>query len=125
MTEAPPYQLPTIKPGTLLQGGWVVEVPLRNGPTGVELRCHHQDDPTRRAAIKIFRDTYPDAWRRFQREAHILTRVDHPTLLRAEVARLDASPPYLVLQLREGPRSANDPRAGGGAAGDAGAPDRA
>lgn len=92
-----------IKPGTLLPGGWVVELPLRSGPTGVELRCHHQDDPTRKAGIKLFRDTYPDAWRRFQREAHILTRIHHPTLLRAEVARLDATPPYLVLHLREGP----------------------
>lgn len=96
-------QPPGIKPGTLLPGGWVVEHPLRSGPTGVELRCHHQDDPTRRAGIKVFSDTYPDAWRRFQREAHILTRIHHPTLLRAEVARLDATPPYLVLHLREGP----------------------
>ena len=103
MTLVATAPAPTVKPGTLLQGGWVVEDTIRMGPTGVELRCHHQDDPMRRATVKVFQDTYPDAWRRFQREAHILTRTQHPNLVRAEAARLRTEPPYLVMQLRDGP----------------------
>ena len=105
MTQVAPMtpSQPGIRPGSLLDGGWVVESLLRAGPTGVAFRCHQADDPSRRTVIKVFHDTYPDAWRRFQREAHVLKRIRHPNLVQAETAQLRAKPPYLVLQLREGP----------------------
>ena len=92
-----------VRPGSLLEGSWVVETLLRSGPTGVAFRCHQASEPTRRATIKVFHDAYPEAWRRFQREAHILKRVRHPNLIQGETARLGADPPYIVLQLWEGP----------------------
>lgn len=94
---------PGVRPGTLLEGHWVVETLLRAGPAGVDLRCHHATDPTRRVVIKLFQDSDPDAWRRFQREASVLKRVRHPTLVHAETAQLRAEPPYMVLQPTEGP----------------------
>ncbi|MBX2801995.1 MAG: protein kinase [Myxococcales bacterium] len=97
------FSVSGIRPGTVLQGGWVVEMPLRAGPTGVAFRCFHDDDPMRRATIKVFVDTYAEGWRRFKREAHVLTRVRHPHLIRADSASLDAEPAYLVLQPWEGP----------------------
>lgn len=92
-----------LRAGTVLDGGWVVASALRAGPTGVEFRCHHATDPTRHAVVKVFQDTYPDAWRRFQREGHILKRVRHPHLVRVQTAQLRANPPFLVLQRGDGP----------------------
>lgn len=94
---------PGVRPGTLLEGHWVVEALLRASGAGVDVRCHHATDPTRRVVIKLFQDSDPDAWRRFQREASVLKRVRHPILVHAETAQLRADPPYLVLQPTDGP----------------------
>ncbi len=92
-----------VRSGTVFEGGWVVLAALRAGPTGVLLEAYQAGEPTRRAILKVFQDTYPGAWRRFQREAHVLKRIHHPNLVHATTARLKAEPPHLVLELRDGP----------------------
>ena len=54
-------------------------------------------------AIKHFAlNTDADTLRRFERESQIMTRIDHPNIVRVREVRLDAELPYIVMDYVEG-----------------------
>ena len=67
-----------------------------------------QDQPRRRVALKVLRPegATPDGRRRFEREAEVLARLDHPGIARVLVFGMTAGPgsprPYIAMDLVEG-----------------------
>ena len=91
-----------IAPGTAL-GAWIVERPLGRGGMGSVYRCSHRDLATLKAAVKVLEvGNMPTALERFRREAHLLTRLDHRSIVRVRDVALSGTPAYLVMDLVEG-----------------------
>ena len=80
-------------------GGWTVGGFHARGGMGLVLRGHDGDETTP-AAVKI--RSGPEGADRFKREADLLTRIDHPHVVRALGAGSDGECDYLVLEWVEG-----------------------
>jgi eukaryotic-like serine/threonine-protein kinase len=109
-----PERLPTLdmaavdgplQPGTSL-GGFLVLHAIGSGGMGV-VYAAQQDRPRRTVAIKVLRRGYrhPDILRRFEREAEMLGRLQHPGI--AQVFAFHpgdrSAPAHLVMELVAGP----------------------
>ena len=64
-------------------GNWFVEAEIGDGPNGPVYAARGYDDPTRRAAVKVFpAATDPAFLDRFAGELLALQRLDHPNIAR-------------------------------------------
>jgi eukaryotic-like serine/threonine-protein kinase len=89
--------------GDLLDDRYELRALLGSGGTATVYRAHDRD-LDRQVAIKVFGPTSelsdPD---RRRREARALATLRHPAIVAIFDARLEADPPYLVLEYVEGP----------------------
>jgi len=94
-----------LQPGTVL-GDYLVLHAIGSGGMGV-VYAAQQDRPRRTVAIKVLRRGYrhPDILKRFEREAEMLGRLQHPGIAHVfAFHRGDRSAPaYLVMELVTGP----------------------
>jgi serine/threonine-protein kinase len=91
-------------PESLPQDEFDVEGLIGKGSFGSVYSASRKSDG-RRVAIKVFRDTVPGsvAFRRLDREAVTSAQVGGPHVVELLDARLDYEPPFLVMELVEGP----------------------
>jgi serine/threonine-protein kinase len=90
-----------VQPGTRI-GSWEVVERLGTGGVAEVYRCR---DGRRQAAIKLLRASVEHdghVRKRLAREAEILTRLDHPGIVRIRHVELDAEPPWLEMELVDG-----------------------
>jgi len=99
------------EPGTSI-GEWIIEKQLGAGGMGSVHLCHHRDDPSNRAALKLLdaTPTISDAKTRFEREAEVLRNIDHPGI--ARFVDYVNDPPALVMEYVEGMTVSDMVRAG-------------
>ncbi|WP_405487712.1 serine/threonine-protein kinase [Nocardia sp. NBC_00511] len=85
--------------------GYVVERRIGAGGSGTVYAARHPRLP-RLAALKIFNrdevNTDADAWRRFQREADITARFDHPNIVSVYDRGVDAGRLWIAMQFVAG-----------------------
>jgi serine/threonine protein kinase len=108
-----PHDIPTmdpdadgpLDPGTRL-GEFLVLRAIGSGGMGV-VYAAQQDRPRRTVALKVLRRGLrrPDIQKRFEREAEVLGRLQHPGIAQIYAFRQGerAAPAYLVMELVEGP----------------------
>lgn len=88
-------------------GEFVVERPLGRGSTSVVYVAHFAADPQRRVALKLLSTRALEAGdrARFEREAQLLARLDHPHLIRVlgHGEAHDSAVLYLASRLVDGP----------------------
>jgi len=108
-----PHDIPAIdldadgplEPGTRL-GDFLVLRAIGSGGMGV-VYAAQQDRPRRPVALKVLRRglRVPDIQKRFEREAEVLGRLQHPGIAQIYAFRQSdrAAPAYLVMELVEGP----------------------
>jgi hypothetical protein len=87
-------------PGARL-GDYVLERELGRGGMGAVYVGRHATLGTRRA-VKVMLGARPTTLERFQREARVLAKVDHPHVVRIHSADAQGGLAYLVLDLVEG-----------------------
>ncbi len=91
--------------GTVLLDQFRIEEPIGSGGMGTVYRAH-QSSVGRDVAIKVLRPEYlenPDVLRRFEREATIAIRLDHPNLVRVFLTgQLPDGRLYIVMEYLEG-----------------------
>ena len=92
---------------------WVVDSILGQGGMGSVYRCHNQDVPGFQAAVKVLSLRDEKASGRLSREANILRKLDHPSIVKVWDYWLTTSPPYMVMDLVEGERLSAVIRRGG------------
>jgi eukaryotic-like serine/threonine-protein kinase len=88
-----------VQPGKRI-GRWEVLERLGTGGVAEVYRC--RDDGGRQAAIKLLRASVEHddhVRRRLAREAEILTRLDHPGIVKIRRVVLDAAPPWIEMEL--------------------------
>jgi serine/threonine protein kinase len=99
-----PQDFPLPENGSLV-GSWRVDRPTGSGSHGVVFRAVHKDRPSAGGyALKLALNAGDE---RFEREAHLLSRVSHPSVPRLEGRGIWRSPdgeayPYVVMQWVEG-----------------------
>lgn len=82
---------------------WIVDGPLGRGKAARVYRCHRPGDEERPAAIKVLSPTNdPEVLDRFEREARLLSRLEHPGIVRVRDFRIEGARPVLVMELLEG-----------------------
>jgi serine/threonine protein kinase len=84
--------------------GWTVVRTIARGGFGSVFEVSHPDG--RRAALKRLNGdllSSPDAIARFRREADVIARLRHPSIVDLIDAGVDDGRPYLVMELVEGP----------------------
>ena len=84
---------------------WVVAERLGKGGMGSVYRCHNADAVRIEAAIKVLDvevSEHDETRRRFVREAEILYRLDHPSIVAVRNIRMDSSPPFIEMEFVEG-----------------------
>jgi predicted Ser/Thr protein kinase len=84
---------------------WVVTERLGHGGMGSVYRCHNVDAPRIEAAIKVLGSTAKaseEGRKRFVREAEILYRVKHPSVVAVRNIRLGADPPFIEMEFVDG-----------------------
>src|SRR5262249_40515935 len=89
------------RPGQIVAGRWVLERELGRGGMGVVWRASDRVTD-QRVAVKLLKALSPDRLRRFQREARIGARLDHPNIVRMLDVADDADAPVLIMELLEG-----------------------
>ena len=89
----------TLRPGQPL-GEWVLDEELGRGANGSVWRAHHKALP-RLAAVKVPHDQGVTA--RLAREGKLLERIESPHVVGLLGLDPDHEPPYLVMELVEGP----------------------
>lgn len=91
-----------MKPGDEI-GSWVVEDRLGAGGMGSVYRCHNKHAPAIKAALKVLTTgASAGTARRFQREAEVLAKLDHPAIVRVRDFQVHEGRPFLVMSLIEG-----------------------
>jgi len=86
-------------------GSWIVQDRIGSGSHGVVFRVVHAERPDVGSfALKLAKEPSDE---RFEREAHLLSRIDHPSVPRLEDKGIWTSPrghryPYIVMQWVEG-----------------------
>jgi len=86
-------------------GSWLVQERVGSGSHGVVFRVVHADRPDADSfALKLAKEPSDE---RFERETHLLSRIDHPSVPRLEDKGIWTSPrghryPYIVMQWVEG-----------------------
>ncbi|HZI10547.1 MAG TPA: protein kinase, partial [Myxococcus sp.] len=86
-------------------GSWIVQERIGSGSHGVVFRVVHAERPDAGSfALKLAKEPSDE---RFEREAHLLSRIDHPSVPRLEDKGTWTSPrgqryPYIVMQWVEG-----------------------
>ena len=84
---------------------WRVDQVLSRGEHASVLACHNQHAPRIRAALKTpagEAHSDPELRRQFQREAQLLSQLDHPHVIQVRNARLDHTPPFIEMPFIEG-----------------------
>lgn len=84
---------------------WVVEAALGAGGMGSVYRCHNHRATRILAAVKVLDSAlrkFPEAEKRFVREADILGQLDHPNIVRVRNVRTDCDPPFLEMEFVAG-----------------------
>jgi len=84
---------------------WVVEAALGSGGMGSVYRCHNHRATRILAAVKVLDSAlrkFPEAEKRFVREADILGQLDHPNIVHVRNVRTDGDPPYLEMEFVAG-----------------------
>ncbi len=101
LAAAPPDRL--LPPGTRL-GAFTIREVLGAGSSGVAYIAR-QATPARDVALKVLRRSLgPAAQRRFELEAEVLARLDHPGIARVYASQgpHDEAPAYIAMELVEG-----------------------
>jgi len=83
-------------------GRWTIDGTLGVGASATVYRCHRVDAPEPTFALKVPRTAHPDWEARFAREIDLLSRLDHPNIVRL----VDVAPPgetWFVQELVDGP----------------------
>ena len=98
----PPWEEPALPPGTVV-GGYTLERVLGEGGMGV-VYVARQDRPRRTVALKVIRPalTTPAMLRRFETEAEILGRLQHPGIAQIYEAGIADGRPFLAMELVDG-----------------------
>lgn len=86
---------PDLSPGEVLANRYRVQAELGAGGMGKVYRCHDLR-LNRTVAIKTLRETTPDGYRRFEREARIVATLEHPGIVRLFDIGNHGRMPYLV-----------------------------
>ncbi len=82
---------------------WIIDGPLGRGKAARVYCCHRPGQLAPTAAIKVLSPTNdPEVLSRFEREARLLSRLEHPGIVRIQDFRVDGSRPVLVMELLEG-----------------------
>ena len=81
---------------------WVLDALLGQGTVGEVYACHHVKNPEERAALKRLVTPTPDAVTRLRREAAVLERLQHPSIVDVRELHQDGSELWLILELLEG-----------------------
>ncbi|MGW4530231.1 serine/threonine-protein kinase [Nocardia sp. NPDC004340] len=93
------------KPGEEI-AGYVIERWIGAGGSGTVYAAHHPRLP-RLAALKVFNrdevDADTEGWRRFEREADITARFDHPNIVSVYDRGMDAGRLWIAMQFVAGP----------------------
>ncbi len=92
-----------LAPGTVVDDFTICQV-LGAGAAGVAYIAR-QESPPRDVALKVLRGRCgPDAARRFELEAEVLARLDHPGIARVFASRAahDTTPAYIAMELVDG-----------------------
>ncbi len=95
-----PKSLGLLGPGMRLSS-YRIERSLGEGGMGV-VYLAEQDNPRREVALKVLRVSSPSMLRRFQREAQLLGRLQHPGICQIFEAGIDAGIPFLAMELIDG-----------------------
>lgn len=91
--------------GHVVDGKYRIEGKLGHGAMGSVYRAR-QLALSRSVALKLLRPGAAHAWsgrKRFAREADLLARLRHPNLVQVYDIELEAEPPYIAMELVEGP----------------------
>src|SRR5258706_15576963 len=83
-------------------GPWVIEERLGAGAFGAVYSAHHAQYPGMRRAVKHLSATTESAWKRFQREAEILARLEHPGIVKVHEVGQDGPDRWFVMDLIPG-----------------------
>ncbi len=84
---------------------WVVESALGSGGMGSVYRCHNHRATRILAAVKVLDSAlrkFPEAEKRFVREADILGQLDHPNIVHVRNVKTDVDPPFLEMEFVAG-----------------------
>ncbi len=106
----------TVTAGTVLGSRWLLEKPLGRGGMASVYLAMDLETPGPRVAVKILELAGEENARRFEREARMALRLDHPRCVRVLDAGHDPATQvsYLVMELMPGAsladRLVNDPR---------------
>ncbi len=78
--------------------------PLGYGQSAAVYLATHRNDPTKVVALKFFHLFAPDerVQKTFIRETHIITRLDHPNIIRVLHIGFDEDTPYYVMNYARG-----------------------
>jgi serine/threonine protein kinase len=98
-------------PGEVIDGRYVVDELLGRGGMAEVYRARDTEGD-RCVAVKLLRGVEPRDARRFRSEVDVLTRLDHPGLVKLRGSGTHGGVPYLVLDLAEGPTLAGELAAG-------------
>jgi eukaryotic-like serine/threonine-protein kinase len=97
--------------GEVIDGRYVVDELLGRGGMAEVYRAR-DTEADQCVALKLLRGVQPRDARRFRSEVDVLTRLDHPGLVKLRGSGTHAGLPYLVLDLAEGPTLAGELAAG-------------
>ena len=88
-------------PAPVMVGRWTLERPVGAGGMGVIYRAHGPDG--HRVALKLLNQETPSSRARFEREATMLRRIDHPRVVRhIDYGVTDDGRPWLVMEWLDG-----------------------
>ena len=91
-----------LKPGMQV-GDWVVDKPLAEGGMGSVFLCHNRVSERVRVALKVVVSDVEELLRRFDREAEIIARLEHPGIVRYVAHGVDAvHGRYLAMEWLDG-----------------------
>jgi serine/threonine-protein kinase len=92
-----------VGPGERVLGRYVIEGLLGEGGMGKVYRAHHATLGLAVAVKVMHRQERPDLVERFEREAQLMSRVQHPNVVRVlDYGLLDDGAPCLVMEVLEG-----------------------
>jgi serine/threonine protein kinase len=101
------YRWGVPRPGDVIDGRYVVDELLGRGGMAEVYRAW-DTETERPIALKVLSGVEPHDARRFRSEVDVLTRLDHPGLVKLRGSGTHGGVPYLVLDLAEGPTLAGE-----------------
>ncbi|MGE0709207.1 MAG: protein kinase [Planctomycetota bacterium] len=84
-------------------GSFVAEELVGEGAMGRVYRAAREGTLERDFVIKVFGSKDADAVERFRREAEVMSRLDHPNIVKVVASGQEGSVPFMVLEYVEGP----------------------